>query len=248
MPEPRLYQDLAHLWPALSPVEDYAAEADALAGVLGVTLPGLARPTVLQLGAGAGHVAHHLGGRVALEAVDRCEPMLAHCRRLNPGVPTHLGDMRTLRLGRLFDAVLIDDAVDYMASADDLAAALATAAAHTRAGGILVVCPTDTAETFADHDAAVSQGTAPSGDVVTCLSYIHDADPADQRYELVLAVVVREPGGGVRVEADRHVCGLFDVPHWRDAIARAGFDRIDADNLPALAESPGIMLLGRRRA
>ena len=45
------------------------------------------------------------------------------------------GDLRTLRLGRSFDAVLVHDAVMYMTSERDLRSMAVTAFQHTRPGG-----------------------------------------------------------------------------------------------------------------
>ncbi len=56
--------------------------------------------------------------------------------------------MRTVRIGRAFDAVFIHDAVMYMSSERELRAALATVAAHLEPGGVALVAPDATAETF----------------------------------------------------------------------------------------------------
>ena len=80
--------------------------------------------------------------------------MLELSRGLNPGCEHLLGDMRTLRLGRTFDAVLIHDAVMYMTSEADLRAALETAFVHLRPGGAAVVAPDCVRETFRPSDRA----------------------------------------------------------------------------------------------
>ena len=46
--------------------------------------------------------------------------------------------MRTLRLGRTLDAVLVHDAVTYLTTDEDLRAAMETAFAHLRPGGAAV--------------------------------------------------------------------------------------------------------------
>lgn len=46
--------------------------------------------------------------------MDLSSRMLEHSRRLNPDGRHHLGDMRTIRLDSVFDAVLIHDAISYM--------------------------------------------------------------------------------------------------------------------------------------
>ena len=114
----RLYQDLAVWWPLISPPEEYAAEAAFAAKAFGLA-SGPVRE-VLDLGSGGGHNARHLRERFSMTLADLSEPMLAVSRRLNPGCAHVAGDMRSLRLGRTYDAVLVHDAVDYMTSEAEL--------------------------------------------------------------------------------------------------------------------------------
>lgn len=50
--------------------------------------------------------------------------------------------MRLLRLGRMFDGVLIHDTIMYMSSEEDLRAALVTAYEHCKPGGVVGIRPT----------------------------------------------------------------------------------------------------------
>ena len=121
----RLYQDLAAWWPLISPPEEYAEEA-AFAGGL---LREAERPvrTVLELGSGGGHCASHLAPGFSMTLVDLSPGMLEVSRRLNPDCEHVEADMRTVRLGRDFDAVFVHDAVDYMTTEDDLRLVIGTA-------------------------------------------------------------------------------------------------------------------------
>ena len=69
MPTPRLYYELAYLWPIISPPEEYAEEAghlhDAIRDKLG---PG--RHELLELGVGGGHNLSHLTAQFECTAVD----------------------------------------------------------------------------------------------------------------------------------------------------------------------------------
>ena len=137
---PRLYSELAYLWPIISPPEEYQEEAEVWRNAIRDKL-GQGRHRVLELGVGGGHNLSHLTEEFEAAAVDLSPQMLDLSRKLNPGVEHHLGDMRTLRLGETFDAVLIHDAITYMLTEDDLAAAFETAKRHLRAGGLLIVAP-----------------------------------------------------------------------------------------------------------
>lgn len=228
---PRLYGDLAWLWPLLSPPGHYAEEAATLRAQYRTlrTGPTRQRPTLLDLGAGGGHVLSHLTDDFECTAVDRSSQMLDCCARLLPAVTRVRGDLRTLRLDRSFDVVLLHDAVDYMATSQDVDRALCTAAAHLDTGGVLFVAPTYTRENFVDGDS--EQDRHEPADV-TYFSYVHDPDPTDTEYELLLLYLLRHSETRqVKVIEDRHRCGLFSERQWLAALDRAGLSaqRVEDD-------------------
>lgn len=241
----RLYGDLAHLWPLVSPASDYEAEARNWLRVLREKL-GPGRRALLELGCGGGHLLSHLTADFEATAVDISEGMLKNSMRLNPAVDHHLGDMRTVRLGRTFRAVIIHDAVDYMLTEDDLKAAFKTAAAHLEPGGVLVVTPDDFRETF--RDSRVSSETHAEGTrSLTFIQFDHDPDPSDTRTESVMIYLLRE-GGRLTIELDRHVLGLFPRKTWLDLMKEAGFE-VEQRHCP-LASGAGSfeMLVGTFRS
>ncbi|MFI4862502.1 MAG: class I SAM-dependent methyltransferase [Phycisphaerales bacterium JB063] len=245
MPEPttmpRLYDDLARLWPHLSPPEHYAPEADAVHGLLRQHLgepPADRKWRILELGAGGGHTLYHLTAHYDCTASDLSQPMLDNCKALNPEVRCVQGDMRTLRLGETFDAVLIHDAIDYMLSEDDVLATLRTTAQHLRPGGVALIAPTYVRETFVDGDVAddgttipgigdprgeAGEGAGADHDELTYFTFVHDADPEDSVFEMILLYLIRD-GRTRRVEVveDRHTCGLFAAEHWLAMMDAAG--------------------------
>jgi SAM-dependent methyltransferase len=108
----RLYDDLAAWWPLISPPSEYGGEAADLVPRLQAAL-GSPRGTLLELGAGGGSLAFHLKRRFQLTLTDLAPAMLAVSQAINPECEHLVGDMRSLRLGRLFDIVLIHDAIMY---------------------------------------------------------------------------------------------------------------------------------------
>ena len=220
----RLYNDLADLWPLLSPSCDYASEASVIAQILHEHLgpaTSRSRRSILEMGAGGGHTLSYFKDFDAV-AVDLSAQMLAQCRRLNPAVQTHVGDMRQVRLGRSFDAVLAHDAIDYMASLDDLRAACVTAAVHLKPQGVFLVAPTCTTETYTDYESITDANTDGQTELAY-VSYVHRPHADPTTYELVLVILVRQ-GGELRVEEDRHTCGMFPTATWIDVLAECGFD------------------------
>lgn len=226
MPSPRVaqrfYSDLARWWPLISPVEDYVEEAAEAARVLRTAA--LPVETVLELGSGGGHNAAHLKQHFRLTLTDLSDEMLAVSRALNPECEHVQGDMRTLRLGRTFDAVFVHDAIDYMVTEADLAAAMATAFAHCREGGVAVFLP-DVTKEQADSASGVDCGGSdgPGGEGVRYLEWSYDPDPDDTWGVTVYSFVFREVDGTVGTVTESHTFGIFPRATWMRLLEEQGF-------------------------
>jgi SAM-dependent methyltransferase len=239
----RFYGDLAGWWPLISPPDEYAEEA-AFAGTLLRTADGPVRE-VLELGSGGGHNAYHLKGLFTLTLVDLSEEMLAVSHRLNPECAHHQGDMRSVRLGRTFDAVFVHDAVDYMVTEDDLRLAVATAYAHCRPGGVAVFMPDATAESFepsTDHGGT----DGPDGRAVRYLEWSWDPDPADTWTLTEYAFLFRDADGGVRSVHETHRTGLHGRDGWLRLLVEAGFAAEAVTEQTTEDRRPRDVFVGRR--
>ena len=215
----KMYSTLASWWPLLSAPADYADEAESFLAMTEIA-PG-DRPTLLELGSGGGNLASHLKRHVRATLSDLAPAMLAVSLQLNPELEHIEGDMRTLRLDRTFDVVLIHDAVAYCTTRDDLRAALTTAAVHCRPGGTVIVAPDYVKESFEPGTESGGED-APDGRALRYLEWTWDPDPADTTMEVVYAIVLRERDGEMRVELDQHHEGLFAEGEWLAACRDAG--------------------------
>jgi SAM-dependent methyltransferase len=220
----RLYADLAAWWPLISPPGEYQQEAAYLAALLAPAAPGPGPATVLDLGSGGGHMAVHLDrAGLALTLTDLSATMLATSRQLNPGLPHHQGDMRTIRLGQEFDAVLLHDAVDYMTTEADLAQAVATAYAHCRPGGLAVFVPDYTAETFELASGHGGGGSDATGRQASFREWATDPDASDDWIQVDYEFVLCDADGAEQVVTESHRLGAFSHAAWLRVIAAAGF-------------------------
>jgi SAM-dependent methyltransferase len=218
---PPLYGELADWFHLLTAPADYAEEAETILLLLREAVSG-PLATLLELGAGGGNTASHLRAHLRLTLTDVSEAMLRQSRAINPGCEHLTGDMRTLRLGRAFDAVLVHDAVMYMTTADDLRAAMDTAYAHLRPGGVAVFVPDAVAETWEPHtDHGGHDGVGRS---LRYLEWVFDPDPDDTTTTTEFAIMVREGDGETRLFHDRHVEGLFPRATWLALLREAGFE------------------------
>ena len=218
---PRMYNDLASWWPLLSAPEDYAEEAAFYWRVLEQAA---SRPirTVVELGSGGGNNASHMKTHAAMVLVEPSAGMRAVSRALNPDCDHVEGDMRSVRLGREFDAVFVHDAVCYMRTEDDLRAAIATAAIHCAPGGVALFAPDYVRENFQSSTECGGHDNATHG--LRYLEWVWDPDPADTTYIADYSYLLRTPDGAVRVEHDRHIEGLFPRATWLRLLNEAGFD------------------------
>jgi SAM-dependent methyltransferase len=221
----RLYSDLAPWFHLLTHPKDYVEEADFIARVVDEVADGDAR-TLLELGSGGGNNASHLKARFDLTLTDLSDEMLELSRSLNPECEHVQGDMRTLRIGREFDAVLVHDAIAYMASEEDVRATLATVVAHLRPGGAALLLPDTTRELLTE---GVETG-GHDGDDGRSLRYLHwtrDDDPEDDTYQVDFVVLLREPGQPTRVVHELHIEGLFSEATWRRLIEEADLELVE---------------------
>ena len=229
----------------VSPPEGYAEEAalwvKTIRGKLG---PG--RHHILELAVGGGHLLSHLTAEFQATAADISEPMLTLSRRLNPQVAHHLGDMRSLRLNQVYDAVLIHDGVSYLLTEQDLSATFDTAKAHLRPGGLLIMAPDWFQETFPGTSVLHWIRNTQQGEF-TYIEHIHDPNPEDTTIESVFFYLWRE-NGAMRVEEDRHTTGLFPLKTWLRLMGEAGFS-VEQKTYPVYEGGyGGRLLIGQLKA
>jgi SAM-dependent methyltransferase len=218
----RLYHDLADWYPLLTPVDDYIEEAAFYRRLFETHCQRPPR-TLLDLGSGGGHNAAHLKSTFACTLVDIAPAMLTLSRRLNPNCEHIEGDMRSLRLGRVFDCILVHDAVSHMTTRGDLASAISTAFAHTAPGGVALFQPDFVAETFVPG----TESGGSDGDDGRALRYLEWRwlpENMTDGYVSDMAYLLRDANGAVEVVKERHLMGLFPRAVWLELIAAAGFE------------------------
>jgi SAM-dependent methyltransferase len=216
----RLYSELAPWFHLLSDPADYAEEAARYRRLIREACP--AATTVLELGAGGGNNASHLKRDFTCTLTDLSAEMLALSESINPECEHVAGDMRTIRLGRTFDAVFAHDAIVYMTSEADLRAAVETAYVHTRPGGVALFVPDCTSETFTGDRVQTGGHDGDDGRSLRFLEWTH-GEGEDGVYAVDFVVLLREPGRAVRAVHDPQLFGVFPERRWVRVLEDAGF-------------------------
>lgn len=162
-----------------SPVGAFAAlPAGPAPALVDAALPPAA--TVLDLGSGAGRIAHalrDLGHRVT--CVDQSAEMLEH---VDPVLERHLADIEGLDLGATFDAVLLASFLVNTPHEHQRAEFLATCARHVRPGGVLLIQRLDPELV----PIAVDAESADGGVTYAMADVTHDGD----RFEATMAFTI----------------------------------------------------------
>jgi SAM-dependent methyltransferase len=117
----------------------YDSEVQYVCTLLDRFAPGTT--SILELGSGTGRHATALAASGYLvHGVEKSEAMLSAAKRNAPeGCEFSLGDVRDIRIDQDFDAALsLFHVMSYQTTNDDFAAALATARAHLKPGGVLL--------------------------------------------------------------------------------------------------------------
>ena len=213
------YNELAWLEPIIAPFEDYAKETEHYCTVLR-EYSKIEPKTLLHLGSGAGINDYTFKKHFEVTGVDISKGMLEVAERLNPEVAYHFGDMRTVRLGKVFDAVIIPESINYMTTAEDMGKAILTAYKHLKPGGVFLFV-THIKEEFTENNFVY---TGTKGDLkVTVFENNYYPDPEGTTYEATIVYLVRR-GGKLDIYNDRHVIGLFRQEIWLEIIKATGFE------------------------
>jgi SAM-dependent methyltransferase len=129
-------------------MKDYGAEAAKLA----VFVHQYSRSTghrLLDVACGTGLHLSYLKQHFQVEGLDLDEQLLAIARQRNPGIPLHHADMTDFNLGCTFDVVTcLFSAIGYVKTLDNLSRAIQCMAQHLSAGGVLLIEPWFTPETW----------------------------------------------------------------------------------------------------
>jgi len=216
---PLLYGELVPWYRLLDPVKDHLEEATSYREAFERVLPP-GPATLLELGSGAGQNAFYLKQRFGCTLVDISPGMLSLSRESNPDCEHLLGDMRDFRVERTFDAVFVHDAVMYLTTEAELAAAATTAFLHTRPGGAALFAPDYVCETFRERSELHANDDGERA--LRCLDWSWDPDPSDDTFVTEYAFLLRD-GREVRAVHDRHVEGLFARATWLRVLEGAGY-------------------------
>lgn len=211
------YNELAWTEDLLADAADYEGEVGGYVDLI-KRYSSHAPCTLLHLGCGAGGHDTIFKRHFTVTGVDISRGMLDKARLRHPDLEYIEDDIRTVCLGRKFDAVVIPDSIDYMSSLPELRMAIETAAAHLKPCGILLVVG-KTREIFRDNNFAYTGEQENLHVTLLENNYINRHRP--DTYEATLVYLIRERGE-LTIHTECHVLGLFSQEAWEKVFAEVG--------------------------
>ncbi len=172
---------------------------------------------------------------------DLSEAMLAVARRnlaaAGRAADLAQGDMRSLRLGRTFDAVLcLGTAFNYMSKAADARRALRTARLHLRPGGLLVLDLTNFASFGARPRNVRAETDYRDADGTRIAIYaFNDQDRAKQIHTARFLTLVHR-GDLIQLSFDESQLRMWTKPTLAKALGDAGFRPVEWRGLLRMGE------------
>jgi len=128
--------------------KDYQAEAQRLMALIQENLRSGGNQ-LLDVACGTGHHIKYLKQHFAVEGLDISEELLEVAHQRNPGVLFHQSDMIHFELGKRFDVVTcLFSSIGYVRTIENLRRAVNCMAQHVMPGGVVVIEPWFTPDTW----------------------------------------------------------------------------------------------------
>lgn len=144
------YSVVNRLYDRIYSFKDYEAEAERVRDIVRERAPSAS--SLLDVACGTGKHLEHLRRWFTVEGLDLDPELLAIAGARLPGVQLHRGDMTSFGLERRFDAVTcLFSAIGYVVTEDGLRGAAAAMAEHLEPGGVLLVEPWISPDTWLDR-------------------------------------------------------------------------------------------------
>jgi len=202
-------------------MKDYGAEADKLIAFVHQ----YSRSTgnrLLDVACGTGLHLSYLKQHFQVEGLDLDEQLLTIARQRHPEVPLHHADMTDFNLGCTFDVVTcLFSSIGYVKTLENLSRAVQCMAQHLVPGGVLLIEPGFTPETWRPGTVHARFIDEPN----LKIARIHTSGVDGRLSFMDMHYLVGTPEG-IEHYVERHELGLFTTEEMRHALTICGLEVI----------------------
>jgi ubiquinone/menaquinone biosynthesis C-methylase UbiE len=210
------YGQLAEIYDRIYRFKNYGKDVEYVLDQIRTHHP--AARTLLDTACGTGNHVAILKQHYAVDGLDLSAEMLAIARRKFPAVTFHEASMTDFSLGRGFDVVTcLFRSIGYVRTAKNLVAAIGAMSRHVLPGGLLLVEPYFTPETYWADKVNLSE----SQEDDLKIAWMYVSARRDLLSVLEMHYLVGTPGG-VRHFSETHELGLFSRDDFHRAFDAAG--------------------------
>jgi ubiquinone/menaquinone biosynthesis C-methylase UbiE len=232
-----MFSKTARYYDKIYAFKDYRAEVLRLEAVIREHLRSEGN-RLLDVACGTGHHLAYLKEQFDVEGLDISQELLAVARRRNPGVLFHQADMTDFDSGYEFDVVTcLFSSIGYVKTLDNLTRAVTCMARHLTSGGILVIEPWFSPDTWRPGTVHASFIDEPELKIARI-----NTSFVDGRLSFFdLHYLIGTPEGTEHF-VERHELGLFEMDEVRAVLAEIGLEiSYDAEGLTGRG-----LFIGRR--
>lgn len=227
-----MYDKSARIYDLLyvgSGIKNYPAEAAELHRLIQEACPNA--ETLLDVACGTGAHLVEMQHWYTVEGADLSPAMLAVARTRLPDVQLREADMRTLDLGRTFDAVTcLFSSIGYMHDPEELQAAVARLAAHVAPGGVLILDGWVRPDRWRDNFRADHPEVAHDNEVTVVRLSFSRREGSITELEMHHLV---QTDAGIEYFTETHRLRLTDTDEYVSAVSDAGLTaRVIPDYMP----------------
>ena len=211
-----MFTKSARYYDALYGFKDYSAAAGEIHKVIQRLNP--KAKSLLDVACGTGRHVEKLSAHYRVEGLDINDDLLAVARERCPNVPFYSASMVDFELERRFDIVTcLFSSIAYVKTLEGMKAAVRTMRRHLEPGGVLVIEPWFSRETY--WTGTVTANFVDEDDLK--IAWMYRSDVQDCVSVLDIHYLVGT-SAGVDHFTERHEMGLFSHEEYSNAIASTG--------------------------
>jgi ubiquinone/menaquinone biosynthesis C-methylase UbiE len=217
-----VYEKVAQYYDAIYHFKDYVAASRKLHTLIQHHVPN-AR-TLLDVACGTGKCLEHLQVHYQTHGIDLSPEMLDIARHRCPNVTFEVADMANFGLGRRFDVVTcLFSSIGLVKTADRLLSAVAAMSQHLNPGGILIVEPWFSPDSYWVDRLVANFVDEPNLKVAWMYKSEREGLVSVMNIHYLVATST-----GIEYFTERHESGLFTHEQYVDAFRNAGL-RVEYD-------------------